>query len=314
MKLRLLVCAMLLLGLQVSPGHAQATRTWVSGLGDDVNPCSRTAACKTFAGAISKTAAGGVINCLDSGGFGAVTITKAITISCDSVEGSVLAAGSNAIVVSAGANDVVTLRGFQIEGSAAATIGIKFTSGAALHVENCVIHGFSGAPGVGLSFAPGGASALSVVDTVIRDNTGAGISIQPTGSGSLSSGIIENVKLLNNGTGLLMDGTVTTVAQFGAILRNSIVAANKSIGVSIVATAGKAQTFVIIDRVAITGSATGIQSTGTGADVDLGSSVVTNNGTGLSFTAPAEIRSYQTNELRSNITTNGTSSSTLQVE
>ena len=66
-----------------APAQAQATRTWVSGVGDDANPCSRTAPCKTFAGAISKTAASGEIDCLDPGGFGAVTITKAITIKCD---------------------------------------------------------------------------------------------------------------------------------------------------------------------------------------------------------------------------------------
>jgi hypothetical protein len=60
--------------------QAQATRTWVSGVGDDANPCSRTAPCKTFAGAISKTAPCGEISVLDPGGFGAVTITKSITI------------------------------------------------------------------------------------------------------------------------------------------------------------------------------------------------------------------------------------------
>jgi hypothetical protein len=82
-----------------SLAHAQATRTWVSGVGDDANPCSRTAPCKTFAGTISKTAAGGEINCLDPGGFGTVTITKAITIDCFHTEGGVLAAGTNGINV-----------------------------------------------------------------------------------------------------------------------------------------------------------------------------------------------------------------------
>src|SRR5438045_9124950 len=62
-----------------SMAQAQATRTWVSGVGDDANPCSRTAPCKTFAGAISKTATDGEIDALDPGGFGAVTVTKAIT-------------------------------------------------------------------------------------------------------------------------------------------------------------------------------------------------------------------------------------------
>src|SRR5947209_16065855 len=83
----------------VSPAHAQATRTWVSGVGDDANPCSRTAPCKTFAGAISKTASFGEINCIDPGGFGAVTITKSISIICDYTEAGVLVSGTNAIVL-----------------------------------------------------------------------------------------------------------------------------------------------------------------------------------------------------------------------
>src|SRR6187200_87947 len=98
-----------------SIAQAQATRTWVSGVGDDVNPCSRTAPCKTFAGAISKTAAGGEINCLDPGGFGAVSIIKSMTIDCDYTEGGALA-GGNGIVVNAGAADVVKLRGLDIFG------------------------------------------------------------------------------------------------------------------------------------------------------------------------------------------------------
>src|SRR3954449_10335073 len=80
--------------LAAAPASAQATRTWVSGVGDDVNPCSRTAPCKTFAGAISKTAINGEINCLDPGGYGAVTITKSITIKCEGVIGGILAAGT----------------------------------------------------------------------------------------------------------------------------------------------------------------------------------------------------------------------------
>src|SRR5437667_8106981 len=85
--------------LATAPAHAQATRTWVSGVGDDVNPCSRTAPCKTFAGAISKTAAFGEINCLDPGGFGAVTITKSIMIDCTGTLGSVLSSGVKGISV-----------------------------------------------------------------------------------------------------------------------------------------------------------------------------------------------------------------------
>src|SRR5204863_5926892 len=96
--------AILIPAFAAAPAHAQATRTWVSGVGDDVNPCSRTAPCKTFAGAISKTAAGGEINCLDPGGFGTVTITKSMTIDCTGTFGSILAAGTNGVNV----NDLAT--------------------------------------------------------------------------------------------------------------------------------------------------------------------------------------------------------------
>src|SRR5258705_3485893 len=85
--------------LAAAPANAQATRTWVSGVGDDANPCSRTAPCKTFAGAISKTADQGEIDCIDPGGFGAVTITKSITIDGAGTMGSILAAGTNGIIV-----------------------------------------------------------------------------------------------------------------------------------------------------------------------------------------------------------------------
>jgi hypothetical protein len=97
--------------------EAQATRTWVSGVGDDVNPCSRTAPCKTFAGAISKTATNGEINCLDPGGFGTVNIIKSITIDCSETLGGVLAAGTNGIIINvADAKKSVKLRGLLING------------------------------------------------------------------------------------------------------------------------------------------------------------------------------------------------------
>jgi hypothetical protein len=125
----LLVLGILAAAVSLGGGsaQAQATRTWVSGVGDDANPCSRTAPCKTFAGAISKTAPGGEINCLDPGGFGAVTITKAITISCDGVTAGVLVSGTNAIVVNAGANDQITLRGLDIDGLGTGLVGVKFS-------------------------------------------------------------------------------------------------------------------------------------------------------------------------------------------
>ena len=313
-----ILAVIVLFGLAASSASAQATRTWVSGVGDDANPCSRTAPCKTFAGAISKTAAGGDINCLDPGGFGTLTITKAIEIACDEVAAHISALGTNGITVSAGAGDVVVLRGLHIEGNGTGLVGIKFNTGAALHVENCVINGFLGSPGHGVSFTPSAASALFVLNTVIRDNnrgaTAAGIFIQPSGTGT-TTGVIDNAQLLNNGNGLLLDGTQTTGSLVATILRNSVASNNAANGVNAIDTSGKAAgAHVTIDRTAVTGNNTGVATSGTNADVTLAYSVVTDNSTGLSFAASAELRSYQTNQLRANIVSNGASSATIPLE
>src|ERR1051325_9085505 len=152
--------------------QAQATRTWVSGVGDDVNPCSRTAPCKTFAGAISKTANNGEIDCLDPGGFGTVTITKSITIDGQGTMGSIRAAGTNGVnvndVATATPNTIiVSLRNLSINGAGTGFTGVNFTSGKTVHVEDSVIFGFrgNGTSSHGISVAltnnQGGAQSLT---------------------------------------------------------------------------------------------------------------------------------------------------------
>src|SRR3954447_4851082 len=146
-RLTQVVPAMLLIALAVPTfASAQATRTWVSGVGDDANPCSRTAPCKTFAGAISKTANGGEINCLDPGGFGGVTITKSLTIKCHYTEGGVLVSGTNAIVINATATDKVTLRGLDINGigtgAPTSLTGVKVLSAKQVNIFDSEIYRF----------------------------------------------------------------------------------------------------------------------------------------------------------------------------
>src|ERR1700712_1664491 len=139
-----------------APAHAQATRTWVSGVGNDADPCSRTAPCKTFAGAISKTFINGEIDCLDPGGFGTLTITKSITIDCSGTLGSVLASGTNGfnINIAVNANDpfrTVRLRGLTINGTGpSGTVGtrtglkgVSITQAATVIIEDTVISDFS---------------------------------------------------------------------------------------------------------------------------------------------------------------------------
>ena len=186
----LTVLGVLVLGTTIM--SAQATRTWVLGVGDDANPCSRTAPCKTFAGAISKTAAGGEIDALDPGGFGAVTITKSITIDGGGGQvASVLVAGTNAIVVAAGATDKVILRHLRFDGlrgagnANAGLSGIRFISGAGLVVDKCEIFGFNNN---GIDVALGTSASVTISDTYI-DNIGLiGVSITTT-SGIVSAGL-----------------------------------------------------------------------------------------------------------------------------
>ncbi|RXH08745.1 right-handed parallel beta-helix repeat-containing protein [Bradyrhizobium guangzhouense] len=190
--------------------HAQATRTWVSGVGDDANPCSRTAPCKTFPGAISKTAAGGEINCLDSGGFGTLTITKAISIYCEGVVGGVLAAGVNGINVSAAATDHIILRGLDIDGAGSGIKGISINTAASVVIEHSFIRNFNASGGTGISFAPTNANALLLIrDSIISHNgsavDGAGVVISPNGgSGRV---LINNSSINRNFLGINAQGS-----------------------------------------------------------------------------------------------------------
>jgi hypothetical protein len=179
--------------MAAAPAHAQATRTWVSGVGDDANPCSRTAPCKTFAGAISKTAAAGEINVIDPGGFGAVTITKSITIRSDHIEAGVLVAGTNGIIVAAGVNDTVVLEGLDIEGSGSGINGVSFTSGKKLHIIRCNIHHFL-QNGVNVASTTSGGHAF-ITDSYVFGNAG-GVNVAGTGN----IGSITNTQILSNTT------------------------------------------------------------------------------------------------------------------
>ena len=195
----------LALSLPMTPAHAQATRTWVSGVGDDANPCSRTAPCKTFAGAISKTAAQGEINVLDPGGFGAVTITKSITISAIGVEGGVLVSGTPGITVSAGPADVVVLEGLDIEGLGTGTNGVNVTgTTGAVYVKNCKIHHFT-QNGINMASSTASASLMVTSSHIFQNGT--------LNSAPLTGGV--NINGTTNGANLL-DTIVDNNQNFAA--------------------------------------------------------------------------------------------------
>lgn len=261
--------------LYAAPAHAQATRTWVSGVGDDANPCSRTAPCKTFAGAISKTAAAGQINCLDPGGFGAVTITKSIAIQCDGVEAGVLVSGTNGIVVNAGVGDVVFLSGLDLQGLGTGLNGISFIGGKALHVRNTIIRGFATN---GINFAPANATASLVVqDSVVADNpngaTGGGILIKPAAAFNATA-TLTNVQMDRNLFGLRAeDRSKVTVFR-------STAASNTNNGI-IAVSAVVAAEINVVDTTASNNGTNGFSTSGAVATIRLLNSASLNNGTGI---------------------------------
>jgi hypothetical protein len=209
-----------------SLANAQATRTWVSGVGNDANPCSRTAPCKTFASAISKTFINGEINCLDPGGYGTVTITKSITIDCEDTQGSILASGVTGVIINLGAANVndplrtVRLRGLSINGTGASgAVGTRTgirginvssanTAAVKLIVEELIIHGFVNE---GILFNGRGGD-LVVRNSYIVDNGTSGIRTLSNLAGNLIHVSIENTNTSANQQGVRFEGgTLGTV-------------------------------------------------------------------------------------------------------
>ncbi len=203
-----------------SMAQAQATRTWVSGVGDDVNPCSRTAPCKTYAGAISKTAKDGEISTLDPGGFGAVTITKSITINGGGTGqgyGSILAASVNGVIINitdaADVRKTVRLDWLNINGASTGLDGIRWIAGTALQISNCLIDGFTG-DGIDADFgaAHGTATALVVENTSIRNCVGSGIRSDAFAAADKINAVITNVVVTRCGVGInFVNGTLGSI-------------------------------------------------------------------------------------------------------
>lgn len=242
---------------------SQATRTWVSGVGDDANPCSRTAPCKTLAGAISKTATGGEINVLDPGGFGAVTITKSITIDGGGVIGSILSSGTNGIIVNA-PNSLVTIRNFSING-AGTTLGINGIRVLAIKkllVENCSLSNFSAN---GIDFNSTTAAEIMINNTTIT-NASVGISYTgpSTSTGSAGFTVIDGCHIQS------IQNTAINIGAGTATVSNSVVS----------------------------GCGVGLKSNAAAA-AHISGNIITNNAT--AFQGPGTITSAKNNSVTGNI-------------
>ena len=279
----------------VSIAQAQASRTWVSGVGDDANPCSRTAPCKTFAGAISKTAACGEIDALDPAGYGAVTITKSITIDGTGTFASILASLVTGITINAASTDVITIRGVSINGFCNGLRAMNILQAKTVNIEDCVMFRFNG-PGILVNESSD--LQLNIRNTVIRDNVGAGLDMT-TSSGTVKFSI-SNCSFNGNLHGIHAKQRTQGTAD------NSVFANNTTNGIFTDAVTGGTVAIVRVWNSQMSNNGgNGVRAGNAGnagtAVVQIAQSQLNNNlGNGALVTAPGILETFGNNSILGN--------------
>lgn len=298
MRKHISIFAFVVLGAAVMYG--QATRTWVSGVGDDANPCSRTAPCKTFAGAISKTAPGGEIDALDPGGFGALTITKSITLDGGGGQvASVLVAGTNGIVVAAGATDVVIIRNLRLDGLCNGTVcsnaglnGLRFISGLDLEVENCEIFGFSQ---MGIDIELGAAGSAHILNCVLQNNGKDGI-LATTTTGQVQVSVDRSSVSLSGGQATTSGGNgIEAGANSRVVVSDSVVTQSKDSGVAVTASSAQAAVStsdITFNNTSNTPNLGGLMATATSSANSFSSNYAYNNACSISNNGANSVVSF----------------------
>jgi len=286
---KLVAGAALLSMAMATVASAQATRTWVSGVGDDVNPCSRTAPCKTWAGAISKTAGGGEIDALDPGGFGAVTCTKSITLEGAGTQASILNPGFNGVVVSA-AGITVNLRNLSINGAGTGLNAVNVVNAAHVNIHNLAIFGNTHAVNVAVAGVK-----VVVDDTKMFNNVQTAFVVSPGGANTTVE--LNNCDLSNNGVSAGTAGGL--FAQSASVLiKNSILSNNTAPGVQ----AGSGGS-IFVDSSDLSFNSNGAQAD-SGGTIRLSRSTIT--GCTNAISATGSVLSYGDNRIGGNTTNNGT--------
>jgi hypothetical protein len=210
--------------LVAGPASAQAMRTWVSGVGDDANPCSRTAPCQTFAGAVIKTLDGGEINCLDSGAFGPLLITRSLSIICSGVEAGIAGSGPSGIQISASSANFIYLQGLDLEG-VGGTSGIEVISAGKVTIVDCVIRGFRLA---GVHLEPITPVLTYITNTTFDQNL-YGVAVTSVNAGGAQTiATLDNVRILGNGPDNGSFGVAVDGAHASIVMNNSTVIRNQT--------------------------------------------------------------------------------------
>jgi hypothetical protein len=287
-----LVLALLGACFSFQPVQAQSSRTFVSAAsGNDANDCSRATPCRTFQGAHDKTNDQGEITVLDPGGYGAVEITKSVSIMNDGVgEVSILVSGgSTGAVIRAGSAGYVNLRGITIQGIGfGGGTGLEVFSAFSLNLQNCVIRNHTRN---GINILPSSDANIAISDTLVSDNGGSGIAIQPLQQGHVKA-VFDRVTVSDNSlNGLFVDGSLSPQGSgsINATVVDSVVANNIGAGLSARAPAGDAVSLIMLIRSVSANNAIGVSADGLQAGVVMGRSSIrgtaspstssTNNGT-----------------------------------
>jgi hypothetical protein len=282
------------LAVASSPALATAARTFVLGTGTDTGACTLTAPCRTFAYALTQTAPSGEIIVLGSGGYGAVTITQAVSIINTSNFAGVTVASGNGITINAGTNDSVTLRGLTIDGGGLGANGIVFNSGAKLTIDQCDASNFVGnvQGGNGILLEPtSGNHSIIITNTITSNNQDTGVTYNPFSGNAVTGLVIDHVNASNNDTGMRISNFSGAIS---ASVSNSIASGNANYGF-----------FFTKSTVSLDASyATGNQTAGVAVSLGtfpLGRSVLMNNGIGLEIAnAGANLNSYHDNRIAGN--------------
>jgi hypothetical protein len=284
------------------PSTPAAARLFVSPTGSDSNDCSLATPCRNLQAAVYKSGSGGEITVLGTAGYsGGVTlfIDRAISIvNPGAFEAGISPpSGGIGIVINAGPNDAVSLRGLTIDGTGVAQTGIQFNTGKSLTVQDCIIRHVTSD---GIDFVPNATSNLLVSNTLVADNTDVGIFVNPTGSGTVTA-IFNRVEVSNNsGEGFYLWGANST-GTIKATVAESVVAHNANAGFFVDTGSGFAATTLTVFHSVSANNVDGIAATGTGATLRLAQTEVTGNSTaGWITNAGGVIASYGDNYIDGN--------------
>jgi hypothetical protein len=293
--------------LTVAPAQAQNARSFVSPTGSDAAACTLAAPCRTFAAAYTLTNASGEIAVLGTAGYGALTITKAISIVNPGgfEAGITVSSGGTGIIINAGTNDAVSLRGLSIDGGGVGSFGIRFNSGASLTIENCVIRHMS-SDGIDF-FSSTATSALTVSNSLVADNGGNGVYLAPDGS---ATAMFNHVEVNNNSEGILLyGGNGAGTNTINATVFESVAAGNFDTGFFSITPSGTAPTSVMVSHSVAANNGTGVGASGTSATVRLANSTVTGNAHGWQAVSSGVMASYGDNYIDGNAGNTGSLSS-----